>query len=92
MADEQVAPVKESSSVSTVAKASADKKAPEDKEKVEKVEKVENAPTAKISYYEAVGRRKESSARVRLYVVNEGSMTLGGVVMERGACSLTAGL
>jgi len=38
-----------------------------------------------VSYYEAVGRRKESSARVRLYVVKETSVSVGGQVMEKGA-------
>jgi len=36
------------------------------------------------SYYEAVGRRKESSARVRLYVVKEGAITVGGTAIEKG--------
>jgi len=53
----------------------------EDKQK----EKIENAGKEKISYYEAVGRRKVSSVRVRLYVVNEGTMTLNGTVMEKGS-------
>ncbi|MBI2404678.1 30S ribosomal protein S9 [Candidatus Gottesmanbacteria bacterium] len=39
---------------------------------------------SKISYYEAVGRRKESTARVRLYVVNEESVAIGGTVREKG--------
>lgn len=38
----------------------------------------------KNSYYEAVGRRKESSARVRLYVVKDESLTLGGKTYEKG--------
>lgn len=37
------------------------------------------------SYYEAVGRRKVASARVRLYVVNETSVSIGGVEVEKGA-------
>lgn len=37
-----------------------------------------------ISYYEALGRRKESSARVRLYVMREGSVTVGGVAVAKG--------
>jgi small subunit ribosomal protein S9 len=52
---------------------------------VEKVEKDEKAKEPKVSYFEAIGRRKESTARVRLYVVNEGSMTLGGLTMEKGS-------
>ncbi len=38
----------------------------------------------RISYYEAVGRRKESSARVRLYVVGDAPVTLHGMTMEKG--------
>ena len=38
----------------------------------------------KVSYYEAVGRRKESSARVRLYVVTGESVTVGGIAVEKG--------
>lgn len=40
---------------------------------------------AKNSYYEAVGRRKEATARVRLYVVNEASLTVGGIQLEKGS-------
>jgi len=35
-----------------------------------------------VSYYEAVGRRKTSTARVRLYVAE--SVTLGGVTAAKG--------
>lgn len=37
-----------------------------------------------LSYYEAVGRRKTSSARARLYVVKEDSATIGGVAIAKG--------
>ena len=37
-----------------------------------------------MTYYEAVGRRKESSARVRLYVVSGESITVSGVVVTKG--------
>ena len=37
-----------------------------------------------MTYYEAVGRRKESSARVRLYVVSGESITVSGVVVVKG--------
>ncbi len=37
-----------------------------------------------VSYYEAVGRRKESSARVRLYVVGDESVIVGGQPVEKG--------
>ena len=53
-----------------------------DKTQVERIEKSEKA---EISYYEAVGRRKESSARVRLYVVNDGAVTLHGKSLDKGA-------
>jgi small subunit ribosomal protein S9 len=57
----------------------------EDKIVAEQKEKIENASKEKITYYEAVGRRKVSAVRVRLYVVNEGSMTLNGIAMEKGS-------
>ncbi|MBI5449135.1 30S ribosomal protein S9 [Candidatus Gottesmanbacteria bacterium] len=37
-----------------------------------------------LSYYEAVGRRKESSARVRLYVVKENAVSVQGKELEKG--------
>ncbi len=43
------------------------------------------AEESKISYYEALGRRKVSTARVRLYVVTDTSVTVGGTTMEKGA-------
>jgi len=52
-------------------------------EQVEKIEKADKVPV--ISYYEAVGRRKECSARVRLYVVGDASMTLNGIQMDKGS-------
>ncbi len=48
-------------------------------------ERIEEAATPTISYYEAVGRRKESSARVRLYVLNDGAITISGVSVAKGA-------
>jgi small subunit ribosomal protein S9 len=52
----------------------------------EKEGKTEKAPkVAAISYYEAIGRRKESSARVRLYVAGDAPMTLNSVTMEKGS-------
>ena len=38
----------------------------------------------KVSYYEAVGRRKTSTARIRLYVVKEESITLKGKEIAKG--------
>lgn len=37
-----------------------------------------------ISYYEAVGRRKNATARVRLYVVKDASMVIHGVTVAKG--------
>ncbi len=45
----------------------------------------EQPKEATVSYYEAVGRRKVSTSRVRLYVVKEGSMTIAGMALEKGA-------
>lgn len=38
-----------------------------------------------ISYYEAVGRRKVATSRVRLYVVKDEAVTVGDSVIPRGA-------
>ena len=37
-----------------------------------------------ISYYEAVGRRKNATARVRLYVVKDASIVIKGVTVAKG--------
>ena len=37
-----------------------------------------------VKYYEAVGRRKESVARVRLYLATKGSITLKGTKIKAG--------
>lgn len=55
----------------------ADKPTPKNKEEVK--EKAEA-----LQYYEAVGRRKESSARARLYVVKEATATISGVEVAKG--------
>lgn len=47
--------------------------------------KKESIKENSFSYYEAVGRRKESSARVRLYVVKETVVSVQGKEMEKGA-------
>lgn len=44
--------------------------------------------TSEVSYYEAVGRRREASARVRLYVVREGSVKVGETQLQKGAISV----
>jgi len=53
-----------------------------DKTQKEHIEK--SVVQKKLMYYEAVGRRKVSSARVRLYVVNDDSVMLHGISMEKG--------
>lgn len=40
---------------------------------------------AAITYYEAVGRRKVASARVRMYVTPDGPITVGGIAVDKGA-------
>lgn len=45
---------------------------------------MEKAKTEKNTYYEAVGRRKTSSARARLYVVKEESLILDGKEIKKG--------
>src|SRR3989344_6453146 len=47
--------------------------------------KTEKPKEERVSYYEAVGRRKVASARVRLYVVAETPVMVNGVSVERGA-------
>ncbi len=50
----------------------------------EQVEKIQGTAPVKPTYYEGIGRRKESTARARLYVIAEGSITLGGVTVNKG--------
>ncbi len=52
--------------------------------------KVEKGKEEKITYYEAVGRRKTSTARVRLYVVKEESMQLNGKEVKKGEMVVNA--
>lgn len=40
---------------------------------------------ASLSYYEAVGRRREATARVRLYVVKDGLVKIGDSEVAKGA-------
>ena len=59
------------------------------KTKVEKqekaqIEKIEAVAPVKPTYYEGIGRRKESTSRVRLYVVNEEPIVVGGKSMDKG--------
>ncbi len=51
-------------------KASKQKQQPEEKQK--------------HPYYEGVGRRRESTVRVRLYVINDGLITVQGQILSRG--------
>lgn len=49
-----------------------------------KEEKIEKTANTNIAYYEAVGRRKNASARARLHVVKDEKITIQGVVVEKG--------
>jgi len=40
--------------------------------------------STKTTYYEAVGRRKNATARVRLHVIKDESMTMSGVTLAKG--------
>lgn len=59
----------------------ADKVSTKEKQEEVKADK----KTDSIAYYEAFGRRKEATARVRLYVVKEQSVAVGGQHVEKGA-------
>lgn len=51
----------------------------------EKVEKTAVKKTAvKSSYYQAIGRRKVATARVRLHVVSEKEITVGKIQLKKG--------
>jgi small subunit ribosomal protein S9 len=56
-------------------------------EKTEKLSKVKKAPAAKeaakTSFYQAVGRRKEATARVRLYLGGKGEIIVNGLPVEK---------
>ncbi|MFC1626629.1 30S ribosomal protein S9 [Patescibacteria group bacterium] len=54
-------------------------------EKIEKTEeKLEKNDSVEKSYYEAVGRRREATARVRLYVVADERVTIGQMPVNKG--------
>src|SRR5260221_3573678 len=57
-------------------------KQPTTKEK--QIEKIEGIVVEKPTYYEGVGRRKVSTARARLYVIADGSMTVRGQSVAKG--------
>lgn len=44
----------------------------------------ETTQETKTTYYEAIGRRKNATARVRLYVVKDESIVIGGVTVAKG--------
>jgi small subunit ribosomal protein S9 len=48
------------------------------------MDKTEATQKSMLSYYEALGRRKESTARVRLYVVPDQVVTIFGKSVEKG--------
>lgn len=48
------------------------------------IQKADETVVVKPTYYEGVGRRRESTARVRLYVVNENSITVRGKEVKKG--------
>jgi len=55
------------------------------KVKLDKKEVVAKELISKPTFYHAIGRRREASARVRLYVLaNEQSVTLRGKIYEKG--------
>jgi small subunit ribosomal protein S9 len=53
-------------------------------EEKKQVEQIEGTAVVKPSYYEGIGRRKVSTARARLYVITEGSMTIRGQSVAKG--------
>ncbi len=44
----------------------------------------EQSSKSAVTYYEAVGRRKNATARVRLYVTTDEGMTLSGAAVAKG--------
>lgn len=61
------------------------KKKTEPEKKVEEPKEEVAPKEEKVSYYEAVGRRKVASARVRLYVVKEAAITVKGIEVAKGS-------
>jgi len=55
---------------------------PKQTDKIDKEQK--NLSKGDVTYYEAVGRRKSATARVRLYVSKEDSMTFEGKEVTKG--------
>ena len=50
----------------------------------EEIKVVEKIVKDTVSYYEAVGRRKNASARTRLHVVKDESITISGIAIAKG--------
>ena len=59
-------------------------KEPTKEKEVKEEVKKEVIKEDKVSYYEAVGRRKTASARARLYVVKDAAITISGKQVEKG--------
>lgn len=56
------------------------------RKKIEKPKEVEEVKVPSLSYYEGVGRRKESTARVRLNITDgdsKGTITVNGLPVEK---------
>ena len=58
------------------------------KSQVEKIEKAEKTTKEVVPYYEATGRRKNATARARLHVVKEESITINGVNIAKGGITV----
>lgn len=54
------------------------------KTKEKKVEASKKEEKKKLSFYQAVGRRKEATARVRLYLVSDGEVKIKDKVIKKG--------
>ena len=61
------------------------KKIKQESIKIKNIEK-EKKTEDKAQYYEAVGRRKRSTARVRLYVVTGDTITIKDKIVKNGDC------
>ena len=55
------------------------------KKQTQTTEEVIETKEPKIAYYEAIGRRKVASARVRLNVVRETNIKVHGIELEKGS-------
>ncbi len=55
------------------------------KKQTQIAEEVTEAKEPKVAYYEAIGRRKVASARVRLNVVGDTNIKVHGIELEKGS-------